>query len=286
MEIIKLIPSDIKKLSQYELHESIDNSESKLYLYKTKEMLKIFKSNEKNYYLNKLFILNRLFYIKNYIDLEELVMPNKLIKIGKNKCGYTMDFIENNTNISLVLNSNKVSIEDKLYFIKKIGKAIEKTINNDILKENNFYLGDIHEGNFIYDNKNNKMKIVDLDSSYIPGMTAPNSKFLTYNDKLWTFNEKYPIDKNNNHIPNMNTVILSYIYILLNFLTEEYSPDINKTNFVKNINILSHVGFDKKLLDSIFNIYLPTDNFLDFELIDSITPNLVLKYREIKNAKK
>ena len=64
-----------------------------------------------------------------------------------------MDFIKNNTNIGLILNDDKISFEDKLFLIKEIGKILRKIERNTTLQEINFHLGDIHEYNFIYDNK-------------------------------------------------------------------------------------------------------------------------------------
>lgn len=286
MDTLRITSKDLKKLSKYELHRDIDNSESRLYLFQKRELLKIFKSTDKDYLTNKLFILNRLLDIKPDINIPELVLPNELAKVSGIVKGYTMDFIEKNTNLGLLLKNPNISLEDKIYFIIKIGKVLNKIMLDKTLNEERFYLGDIHEGNFIYDNSNNLIKVVDIDSAYIPGMEAPNSKFLTLNDKLLTFNNKYPIDKNEKHIPNNNTTILSYIYILLNFLTEEYSPDMDKTNFCNNLTMLSQAGFNRELLDAIFNIYKTTDNYFDFEILKTIEPKLILKYREIKNAKK
>ena len=74
--------------------------------------------------------------------------------------------------------------------------------------------------------------------------------------------------------------------MILNYISEEYSPNFNINNFCNMLNIMSSLGFNKELCDSIYNIYKPENNYFDFELIDTITPELVLKYRKIKNAKK
>lgn len=286
MEYLKLSEEKLNKLKPYKLRKGIDNNESKLYLYSLKELLKVFKSNDEHFKSNKLYVLNKLFYIKDHLNLKEFVLPNKLININSLSFGYTMDFIKQNTNLSLILKSKNISIEDKIFFIKKIGNILEKIENNEVLKTINFHLGDIHEGNFIYDNKNNMIKVVDLDSSYVTSIDAPISKFLTFNDKLWDYPIKYPLDENDRHIPNKNTTILSYIFILLNFLTDEYSPNISSKEFLDILNILYYIGFNKELLDSIYNIYSIEDNYFNYELIDTITPNLVLKFKEIKNVKK
>jgi len=283
MDIISLTNREIKRLKPYTLNKGIFNNESYLYYYNNQELLKLFKSHINKE--NKLFILNKLFYLKDYLDVKEFVLPSSLAKCGKS-FGYTMEYIENNTNIAVLLNRDDISLEDKIYFLTRISNLLKKIETNEVLKENGFHLGDIHEGNFIYDNINNMVRAVDLDSSYVSGMDAPDSKFLTRNDKLWFFKEKYPLDKNDRHIPNKNTTILSMLYMVMNFVSEDYSPDIDTREFIYNINIMAHVGFNKELLDSMFDLYLYKDNSLDFDLIKTINPKMVLKFREIKNAKK
>lgn len=286
MDTLRLTQKDLKKLDKYILHEEIENNESTLFIYNKKELLKLFKITNKEYNENKIYILNELIYLKSYINLKELVLPNKIVKVSGVSSGYTMDFINKNTNLSLIMKSPNISLEDKIYFLKKVAKIISKIENDKDIKQVGFYLGDIHEGNFIYDNKNNIIKVVDLDSGYIPNMRAPISKFLTYNDKLWDFPTKYPLDEEDRHIPNSNTTIISLIYIILNMITDEYTPNMTISEFCECLNILKDIGFEKELLDSIYNIYLPKDNYFNYELLNTIEPKLILKYREIKKVKK
>lgn len=283
MKVISLTNNEIKKLKSYKLHENIHNNESNLFLYKNDEILKMFKSciNIEN----KLVILNKLFYLEKYLDVREFVLPKFLVRCGK-RLGYTMEYVRNNTNLAVLLNDDNISLHDKIYFFTRIGNLLKKIEKNDVLKENGFHLGDIHEGNFIYDNINNMVRAVDLDSSYVTGMEAPDSKFLTFNDKLWDFPNKYPLDKNDRHVPNKNSTILSFLYMVMNLVSEEYSPNLSTREFCYYINIMAHVGFHKELLDNMFDLYLYKDNSLDFDLIKTITPELILKFREIKNVKK
>ena len=100
MEILRISSRDLKKLEKYYLNEKIENTESDIYIYK-KELIKII--NNKDEILNKFYLLNKLFYIKENLDFNELVLPNKLVKILGNPAGYTMNFIKDNTNIGLYL---------------------------------------------------------------------------------------------------------------------------------------------------------------------------------------
>lgn len=279
MEIIRFDRKDLRKLKTYEIHSDIYNTESYLYLYKNM-LLKLFASKDEDVLNNKLFVLNKLFYLKEYINIKEFVWPESLVKIGSINKGYTMEFIKNNTNLSLIFNSEKVSIEDKAFFLHTILRIIERIEKEEVLNSVGFQLGDIHEGNFIYDNKNNMLKVIDIDSAYIDGAYAPTSKYLFLNDKLWDFNSKYPLDENDRHIPSKNTTIISLCYLILNVITEEYSPDLSTKEFYNILNNLASVGFNRELLDTIFNIYKKSDNYFDYNLVDTITPKLVLKYKE------
>lgn len=291
MEILKISNKEIGNLTKYELKDGIHNSESNIFIYQDKELLKLFKNSFD--VENKFYVLNKLFYIKENLDFKELVLPNKLVKVDKEPSGYLMDYVKNNTNIGLILKKDNISFTDKKFLLIEIANILSKIENNESLNKVNFHLGDIHEYNFIFDNKENMIKAIDIDSSYVQGAEAPVSKFLSYNEKLWFLEDKYPYIRDNirkvaKHIPNKNTTILSYIYILLNVLTGEYSPDFYKEKFCETLNMLSTCGVKKELLDSIYNIYFPKDNYIDYELVSSITEKQYndFKLLQLKNVKK
>ena len=285
MKTIYLSDTDISNFKKYELPKHINHNESDLFLFNDIVLLKLFRSTNKQTIMNKLYILNRLFFIKDNIKINNIIMPEKFIKVNDNSFGYTMKFVKNIDGYNF-LNDSNISLNDKIEFLKNIYKIIIDLENNKYLKSINFYLGDIHESNFIYNIKEKTVNAVDIDSVYFDGVNAPNSKFLLFNDKLWDFDKKYPMDENDRHIPNKNTTIISFIYMLLNLITLDYSPNLNTKDFCETLNILYHVGFDKNLCDAIYNIYLPNDNYFDSKYLDLVTPELILKYRELKKVKK
>ena len=291
MEILKISNKDISNLEKYKLLDGIHNSESNIFIYKNNELLKLFK----NYFdvENKFYVLNKLFYIKENLDFKELVLPNKLVRVENEPSGYLMNYIKTNTNIGILLKNITISFTDKKFLLMEIANILKKIEDNELLKKINFHLGDIHEYNFIYDNKENMIKAIDIDSSYVSGADAPISKFLTFNSKLWDLEEKYPLVYDNvrqlaKNIPNNNTTILSYVYMLLNVLTGNYSPDLSAKEFCDILNMLNTCGVKKELLDSIYNIYLPQDNYIDYELVNSITEKQYIDFKllQLKNVKK
>ena len=291
MEILNISNKEIGSLTKYILKDEIYNTESNIFIYKDKELLKLFKNSFD--VENKCYVLNKLFYIKENLDFKELVLPNKFVKVENEPAGYLMAYIKSNSNIGLILQKTDISFNDKKFLLIEIANILKKIENNKLLNKINFHLGDIHEYNFIYDNKENMVRAIDLDSSYVEGAEAPVSKFLSYNEKLWFLENKYPYIRDNirkvaKHIPNKNTTILSYIYMLLNVLTGEYSPDFFKVKFCKTLNMLDTCGINKELLDAIYNIYFPKDNYIDYELVNSITEKQYndFKLLQLKNVKK
>lgn len=288
MKAIILKNSDFKKLKKYKLEKGIFHNESELYYYNSKEILKMFNRTDDENTTNKKVILNSLFSLKENISDERFVMPNATVRLNDISYGYIMNLITNNINLELLLKDNNVPISNKIEILKQVGKIIQYIEHSKEFADIGFHLGDIHDSNFIYDQNDGKVKAIDLDGAYVPSMIAPNSRFLTFNDKLWddSFHEKYPLDENDRHIPNHNTSVISYVYMLLNNITGEYTPNLSIAAFCDELNLLADAGFKRELLDTFFNIYLPKNNHFDLELIDSITPQKVLKYKENKERSK
>ena len=89
--------------------------------------------------------------------MDELVMPSALVSVDKELRGYMMPYIESSINMKVFLNNPNVSLKDKLRYLKEILEILNKIEHIHEL-EGNFYLGDIHEANFIFDANDQKNK--------------------------------------------------------------------------------------------------------------------------------
>lgn len=116
------------------------------------------------------------------------------------------------------------------------------------------------------------VKAVDMDSAYINDSSIPISTFLTSNKKLVNNPQKYPFDPVKNvPIPNHNTTILSFVYMLLNALSNNTSNGWSFDMFYNYLNYLQDLGCSKELLDAIENIYQRSPrNEFPSELLDLI----------------
>ena len=150
MEILKISNKEIGNLTKYELKDGIHNSESNIFIYQDKELLKLFKNSFD--VENKFYVLNKLFYIKENLDFKELVLPNKLVKVDKEPSGYLMDNVKNNTNIGLILKKDKISFNDKklaveylryIYSNKKIDDVgVINQLINYLIKARQYFVDD------------------------------------------------------------------------------------------------------------------------------------------------
>ena len=82
MKVIRITQNDIKEKDKLKLDDGIEHVESRLYKYEDNKLLKVFLSTDNDFLMNKLYILNRLFYIKDHTNIEEIIYPHELVKIG------------------------------------------------------------------------------------------------------------------------------------------------------------------------------------------------------------
>ncbi len=273
MNIIELRKRDLLKLDTLKIHNKVLNTEGKLYIYSYKnkwirknEVLKIYFMN--NLIDKKIDVVKNLLLNKKHINVQELVLPTSLVSIDSNLSGFSMPYISNNINLVLLLKNNNVMLSKKIEFLKSIYKIIEKL---DKIKklDNNFFLGDIHESNFIFDTKKQIIRAVDIDSSYINNSYISPAKYLTVNKKIINMN-KYPF-KDNNPIPNTNTSILCFIYMLLNVLSNDNSYYWSIDEYYNYLNYLRDKNCSYELLDNLSKIYIDgIDNEFNINLLDTI----------------
>lgn len=293
MKVISVSKRKLKKMPTLQLSHKVFNTEGKLYVYDEKnkwnhfnELLKIYFNQSDAYLANKIYIISQLIASSEYLDMPELVLPKSLVSVDGEINGFAMPYIENNINLSLLLKNPKVNIKQKLEYLKEILALLEK-ISKIKQLEDKFFLGDIHEGNFILDIDEQIIKAVDLDSSYINNSSIAVSKYLTFNSKITNNPIKYPHDEEGRAIPNKNTTMLCFIYMLLNSLSNSEVCYWSMNEFYNYLYFLEKMGISKELLSVISTIYTPTqNNDFDASLLDSIdtSKNYTLTRAHIKRT--
>lgn len=253
MEIVNYTKEEFSKLNKLKLSKDIISIESQLYIINKNnnpQVIKKFKNDSPEFMANKIITLEDLYNNQDIQNMDELIKQNKLFSVDNIIVGSIMDYIENINLIEILYDSN-IDYKIKVNYIKQIGYIIEK-----VNKLNNFFLNDIHEANYIID-KNGRLRVVDTDSMKTPNNKPICPKFLSVNNNLLDVSlmKKYQIKDITTVNPNYNTEIFSYIYIILNFISNNKSFYLVKTSeFFDYLQYLIDIGFNKEFIDLISNI--------------------------------
>lgn len=278
MKVLNVSKRQLRKLPKLHLSNKIISTEAELYIHAFKQeylsktdLLKIYYNQEKDYMADKIAIITKLIATFENLDMKELVIPTALVSLDGELAGMAMPYVQDNVNMTLLLNNPKINLATKLKWLKEILNILIKINDSHELNEK-FFLGDIHEANFVLDITEQMVRAVDMDSAYFVGGPIPVSKFTTYN-YLLNRTGKYLIDRESGKfIPNKDMTSISFIYMLLNVLSNDGSSHIWSYNeFYNYLSFLKQKGVSNKLVDTIANIYTGgCIDIYDSELLDNI----------------
>lgn len=288
MNIMNMSKYDLKKIKKFSLARGLINTEAELFILKVKndwnieyKMLKVFYNNSGSNFSNKLFTINELIDKKEIINMNELVIPEKILIINDEVKGFSMPYIKS-VSFETVLNDFKIDNLNKIEYFKQISNILKKM---DQLRKNSelsdFYLNDIHENNFIVNNETNKINVVDLDSCKIGGNKPFASKYLTMYAPISNMNSKYKINNDINFssyiIPDKNTDLYCYTMMIINFLFKGKANLMNRDKYYLYLDYLRSIGYSYNLLDKFYKIYEYVDNELIDEELNELNNDMIYK---------
>ena len=315
METISLTKKRFESLTPYELPNYVYNTEGTLYVLPIKnrwatafKLLKRLYLTNGKVFGNKLQTINSLIDNKEELAIDEIVFPEKIATVGGEIVGFTMPLIES-INLSTALKSQEISNERKINYLKQIGEILAKMkLRRDYTSITDFYINDLHESNFIVD-KNDTVKVIDIDSCKINGNGIFNSKYLSRKSFI---NEIYKYSKNNEcninpdypytyhkystditgaFVPDENTDLYCYIIVILNFLYGDNIGNFTLQEFYDYLEYLQKIGINQELLSYFEKIATCSENENPYELLDCLIPYIgrsnyhVYSYNRKKSSK-
>lgn len=204
--------------------------------------------------------------------------------------GFTVPKIEG-TNLSTILNDSSINYKEQIYYLKKIGEILNQLHNiRKYTPLNSFYINDLHESNFIVDNNNRELKVIDLDSCKICSNEPFAARFLTPVSMVSEV-DKYKInnDPHSNGYIVPNSDLYCYSMIILNYLYGGKISNIGIENYYEYLNYLETIGVNKGLID-IFSKLLVANcknenplNYLDSLNSEQICRSKKLVYEKTKD---
>lgn len=288
MQAISMSQNKYKQLTKMNLPKEVFNTEAIIYDFRYKGEEKAFKKLLNNMGVNlanKLYTLEMLDVNRKYLP-ENLCIPDYLTIVGGVVEGFTMPKIEG-INFSTTLKNKNITIEEKIYYLKKIGELLHQL--EQIRKYtpfNDFYLNDIHESNFIVNPYKKTITAVDLDSSRVCSKANFASRYLTPLALLNNVKDKYKIIEDNSSSlgyveADSNTDLYCYIIMILNYLYGENINNLNLEDFYNYLTYLEEIGINKELIEIFKNIVSNKDNENPYDLLDTLTTEQVARSRKI-----
>lgn len=251
---------DFNPVSDVEPMESILKI---IYIDGKKKLLKFHKSSRRDYIISK-----NLHTIMTYKDvlldaIPNLVLPEWYAHVEcMENLAYVMPLISDRFCLQDLLRYDKFNVKYKLKLLKMVGDILSKYGKIKGLPCE-MYMGDVHEGNFIVDLINDKifLRVVDTIGCYIESNGALDSKYLEWNDEIIKMcDNQIKYRKNGLVIPDRNTDIFCYMFMILNSLAQVEMSMQPKSTILNYVDYLSLIGFDKRLLDAVERIFDNEDN--------------------------
>lgn len=265
------------KLEPLVLPKSILSTECELFHFryrnKDKVLKKLYRTSGNNFG-NKLYTIEALSSNHEYIP-DNFILPEFLVAINKRIEAFVMPYIKS-VNLSVILNDSSIDYEEKKYYLKKIGIILEQMSNTRTFTAlTDFYLGDLHEDNFVVDLLKRELYVVDTDSCKIAGNFSFPARYLNSRALLNNAGKKYHLNCNPHSLTDYevdwNTDLYCYIIVILNFLYGEKINDMGVEEFYDYLNYLDSLHIDHDLIECFERIVSNGNNINPVNYIDTLT---------------
>lgn len=291
MQIINMSKTKLNSLEPLILPKNVTSTECELFKYPyygKEKLLKKLHRTDGIIFANKLYTIEALNANKDSMP-SNFVLPESLVSINKKIEAFTMKYIKG-INLSVILNNPDITYEEKIHYLKSIGRILEQMQNiRKYTNLNNFYLGDIHEDNFLVERDKQEVYIVDLDSCKIAGNKSFPGRYLTNSSLIKYNNTKYQTLSQTDDLADYkideNTDIYCYIIMKLNYLYDGRVDRLSLDKFYDFINYLEDIKVNIELIECFNKIVVGGNNINPCNYLDTLTPKQVAGARRLYKKK-
>lgn len=291
MQIINMSKTKLNSLEPLILPKNVTSTECELFKYPyygKEKLLKKLHRTDGIIFANKLYTIEALNANKDSMP-SNFVLPESLVSINKKIEAFTMKYIKG-INLSVILNNPDITYEEKIHYLKSIGRILEQMQNiRKYTNLNNFYLGDIHEDNFLVERDKQEVYIVDLDSCKIAGNKSFPGRYLTNSSLIKYNNTKYQTLSQTDDLADYkideNTYIYCYIIMILNYLYDGRVDRLSLDKFYDFINYLEDIKVNIELIECFNKIVVGGNNINPCNYLDTLTPKQVAGARRLYKKK-
>lgn len=291
MQIINMSKTKLNSLEPLILPKNVTSTECELFKYPyygKEKLLKKLHRTDGIIFANKLYTIEALNANKDSMP-SNFILPESLVSINKKIEAFTMKYIKG-INLSVILNNPDITYEEKIHYLKSIGRILEQMQNiRKYTNLNNFYLEDIHEDNFLVERDKQEIYIVDLDSCKIAGNKSFPGRYLTNSSLIKYNNTKYQTLSQTDDLADYkideNTDIYCYIIMILNYLYDGRVDRLSLDKFYDFINYLEDIKVNIELIECFNKIVVGGNNINPCNYLDTLTPKQVAGARRLYKKK-
>ena len=291
MQIINMSKTKLNSLEPLILPKNVTSTECELFKYPyygKEKLLKKLHRTDGIIFANKLYTIEALNANKDSMP-SNFILPESLVSINKKIEAFTMKYIKG-INLSVIFNNPDITYEEKIHYLKSIGRILEQMQNiRKYTNLNNFYLGDIHEDNFLVERDKQEVYIVDLDSCKIAGNKSFPGRYLTNSSLIKYNNTKYQTLSQTDDLADYkideNTDIYCYIIMILNYLYDGRVDRLSLDKFYDFINYLEDIKVNIELIECFNKIVVGGNNINPCNYLDTLTPKQVAGARRLYKKK-
>lgn len=286
MKIISLSKKKFNELQKLNLSREIFNTEGIIYDFEhrgEKKILKTLYTLNGYRFANKLYTIEMLDSNKEYLP-SSFYIPDYLCTVEGKVVGFTIPKI-NGTNLSTILTSKNINYKEQVYYLKKIGEILNQLHNiRKYTPLKDIYINDLHDSNFVVDNNNRELKVIDLDSCKIGSNEPFAARFLTPVSMICGV-DKYKINEDKHSdgyiVPNSDTDMYCYSMIILNYLYGNKLNNISIENYYEYLNYLEAIGINKELINIFSNLFTNCKNENPICYLDSLTGEQICRAKKL-----
>lgn len=287
MQIINMSKTKLNSLEPLILPKDVTSTECELFKYnyygKEKLLKKLYRTNG-IIFANKLYTIEALNSNKDNIP-SNFIVPEVLVSINKQIEAFTMKYIKG-TNLSIILNEPTITYEEKINYLKSIGNILEQMKNIRKYTElKDFYIGDIHEDNFLVDTEKQEIFVADLysckiaDNKSFPGRYLTTASLLRYNEIKYSLLDEP--DRIADYKVTEETDIYCYIIMILNYLYDGRVDRLSIEEFYRFINYLDDIEVNKELIENFEKIVVGAPNVNPVNYLDTLSSKQIAKARKL-----
>ena len=293
MNVIAISKKKFETLEPLKLSKGVISTEGEIFNFnyrgKPKVLKRLFHQNGDRF-ANKLYTLEMLDTNKEYLP-DCFCIPDSLVSVNGTIEGFTLPK-KNELPLATILKDNQLNPHEQIYYLKKVGEILQQLhVIRKYSPLNDIYLNDMHEANFLVNQNNRQLTVIDLDSCKIKQNQAFPSRYLTPLSLCINEPQKYKqIDDSTLGFiePNEQTDLYCYAIMILNYLYGENIDGIKLEDFYEYLNYLKYIGINQELIDLFSRIIISKDNKNPMHLLDSLTNENIYRARNMvyKKVKK